>query len=548
MNIWKNNLKIIVLAVLVLCAPGLVAQVYSKEANTPTTHVAQSSTNKGKGHKHVATYYPQLLESRILKDSDRSDQSGSANADVTNWIKTSLAIIACQIGYNGKDTVSSSFKLQWRNETDNPGGSFSDFYQSSGELRTAESPHSDTISHGAFITSTMDRCTNKDSTMTWQNGIESLSCTSGAIDLGDDYYSELQFAIDLNFAHDGDQYTFQLYNATSGSATGTCGAQITIAPARPTVALNTADAYAFSTSTPTLEFTGTDPGTDSLRYQIQITDLNYFAPDCVGWSHHGTTHSDDYPATTSANKGAGHTFLSVGSTQLTGVIFYVAMMNNPTGNMYAYLYAKNSGSDIPTGSALATSDAVDVSILSSSYFRPVKFTFSTPYTLTKGTYYVVTLEWTGQTTNQQVEIGRTQAGLGYVHSRSYCYYNGGTWYASSDYDLLFKIDQTVGFNVDKTSGTDVGFLNTIDNPDTDPFTETQKISYTVQSALSAGTYYWRVRAIDPGGGNIWGDWSSSQSFTISSTSISKVGEVTYSSAASVAGLAKASISKISDLQ
>jgi len=67
--------------------------------------------------------------------------------------------------------------------------------------------------------------------------------------------------------------------------------------------------------------------------------------------------------------------------------------------------------------------------------------------------------------------------------------------------------------VDKVSGTDAGFVGV---GDSDPFTSGQTVTYTVQSALTPATYYWRVRGIDPLGSNTYGAWSSVRSFTITS--------------------------------
>jgi hypothetical protein len=55
---------------------------------------------------------------------------------------------------------------------------------------------------------------------------------------------------------------------------------------------------------------------------------------------------------------------------------------------------------------------------------------------------------------------------------------------------------------------------------TDPFPSGDTINYMVQggNALANGTtYYWRVRAIDPGGSNTWGSWSSTYSFTVNTS-------------------------------
>lgn len=70
--------------------------------------------------------------------------------------------------------------------------------------------------------------------------------------------------------------------------------------------------------------------------------------------------------------------------------------------------------------------------------------------------------------------------------------------------------------LNKVSGTDSGFSGSPDN--SDPFTSGQQVTFTVQAgdALANGTYYWRVRGIDPTGSNIYGLYSSTRSFTVSS--------------------------------
>ena len=65
---------------------------------------------------------------------------------------------------------------------------------------------------------------------------------------------------------------------------------------------------------------------------------------------------------------------------------------------------------------------------------------------------------------------------------------------------------------------DSGFANPDNGGDTDPFTSGDNIQFTVQAgdALATGTYYWRVRGIDPSGSNAFGAWSSTRSFTVTS--------------------------------
>ena len=76
---------------------------------------------------------------------------------------------------------------------------------------------------------------------------------------------------------------------------------------------------------------------------------------------------------------------------------------------------------------------------------------------------------------------------------------------------------------------DATFINTVDGEDTHPFTSGQKIRYTVQAgdAFSLGTYYWRVKGKDPAGMNIYGDWSSTRSFTVISGSSATISGIAY---------------------
>jgi len=60
------------------------------------------------------------------------------------------------------------------------------------------------------------------------------------------------------------------------------------------------------------------------------------------------------------------------------------------------------------------------------------------------------------------------------------------------------------------------FSNTASSTDTNPFTDNERIRFTIQTPLTTGvTYYWRVRAKETIGG-VWGAWSTIQSITYES--------------------------------
>jgi hypothetical protein len=83
------------------------------------------------------------------------------------------------------------------------------------------------------------------------------------------------------------------------------------------------------------------------------------------------------------------------------------------------------------------------------------------------------------------------------------------------YQIAWDTDSSFPSPTAKTSDTDPGFADVTNPPDPDPFASGDTVSYTFQSALSNNTtYFYRVRAKDPGGDNTYGSWSSIRSFTI----------------------------------
>lgn len=84
--------------------------------------------------------------------------------------------------------------------------------------------------------------------------------------------------------------------------------------------------------------------------------------------------------------------------------------------------------------------------------------------------------------------------------------------------VVLEVDENIS---DATPGA--AWFDDFSINDVDPFTSGENIQYTVQSALPDGTYYWRVRGIDPNGSNAYGSWSSTRSFIVSSATPSNSG-------------------------
>lgn len=83
------------------------------------------------------------------------------------------------------------------------------------------------------------------------------------------------------------------------------------------------------------------------------------------------------------------------------------------------------------------------------------------------------------------------------------------------YELQYSTSSTFTASTTVLSGVSAGFVNTEDGADTSPFNSSDLVGYTLQSPLSNGTtYWWRVRARDPLGDNVWSDYSMADSFTV----------------------------------
>lgn len=133
----------------------------------------------------------------------------------------------------------------------------------------------------------------------------------------------------------------------------------------------------------------------------------------------------------------GQSFTGNGNT-LNIAKFYLKKFGSPTGNAYAKVYnethATAFGTDsLPDGAAIATSDAFDVSTLTTS-FQLISFTFSTPPTLTNASKYVLTIEYSGGDSNNFVRVGGDNTTP--THDGNYCIFAVG-WSADSGADTIF---------------------------------------------------------------------------------------------------------------
>jgi hypothetical protein len=129
------------------------------------------------------------------------------------------------------------------------------------------------------------------------------------------------------------------------------------------------------------------------------------------------------------------------SGKITSCKWYLKKTGLPTGNITAKLYAHSGtygSSSVPTGVALATSDNVDVSTLSTS-IGLINFTFTgaNQYTTTGGTYYCIVVEYTGGDAGKYISFGTDNSSP--THGGNTGYFVSPTYTAISGSDACFYI-------------------------------------------------------------------------------------------------------------
>lgn len=277
--------------------------------------------------------------------------------------------------------------------------------------------------------------------------------------------------------------------------------------------LNTANGNNFSTPTPTLEFTGTHSLAPDLNYEVEIRTSDVIvAFDDNASTMMGNVGGVTGDATTSSKRAQSFTTGSI-SGNLFDITISVGKTGTPTDNLFVAIHS-DSG-NLPGTQIAVSTNQIAMSTLpvntASGGFATLVYTFS-GLILSANTRYWLSIVRTGAVSAANyfnVQGSSTVAHPGETGK----IWNGTAWVATGVLGLVFKERLIVIPVVDVISGVDTGFLNTVNNADIAPFTIGQKASYTVQTALASGTYYWRVKAIDPTGTYFTDEWSPTRSFT-----------------------------------
>lgn len=444
---------------------------------------------------------PPILTSNRYLDKDKNPLA--ADKTSISITREQNFIVSVQIDEE-KGPYIASWGLRWCDNTDlQPFTNLS----STGEMKWG----TDTALTNGNASSQL--CTNIPAGSTWQAGKEvegAFSCSS--FELADEYYTEIQWAVNPADAQIGHVYLFELYNVTLGGSLTSLTGSVTIISASPTVVLNTPDDEETVGSTPTLNFTGTDFESEDIEYNVEIDANESF--DSVGLvtiDSYSDTNLSAWYAMQYTTQIHGQSFTGNGKYAVRAKA-YLKKTGAPTGTITAHIYS-HVGAYGSTGVGevlLGSSESVQASVVTTDGGW-VEFIFlsDSQVFLSNGGYYCLMLSFTGVDTSNYVQWGVDTSTP--THSGCYLVRTGTSWTADSTKDRIFIVYSGTPLLTKYSDIEDPGFTSG------HPFDSGTAIEYTVQSGdyLDDGTYYWRVRGKDPSGSNNYGEWSSSRSFTVS---------------------------------
>jgi len=152
-----------------------------------------------------------------------------------------------------------------------------------------------------------------------------------------------------------------------------------------------------------------------------------------------------HPSADGKESASGQTFTTPGEPcKIASVKFYLRKVGSPTGIAHAVLYAMTGTygtSGKPTGSALATSDGLDVSTLPTDFqLITLTFTGDQQYVMQPNTHYALSIENPTSGTidaSNYVDVGEDSTSP--THSGNYFEWFSSNWYPSADWDTIFYV-------------------------------------------------------------------------------------------------------------
>ncbi len=148
----------------------------------------------------------------------------------------------------------------------------------------------------------------------------------------------------------------------------------------------------------------------------------------------------------------GQSFQVQNSCNLDHLVIDMKTNGSPSGSFQFLIYA-HSGiygtSSVPTGAALATSDTVLVSSLTSSYATyTVYFTGANAISVTSGTQYVLTCNYSATSYPNAIFFKNKTPSF---HGGNQCYF-AGSWNALSAYDMVFDLEGVPSTSIKTVNG------------------------------------------------------------------------------------------------
>lgn len=146
------------------------------------------------------------------------------------------------------------------------------------------------------------------------------------------------------------------------------------------------------------------------------------------------------------NIGVGQSFTMLDAENdyvLNNCKFFLSKTGSPPGSVYAKVYAHQGtfgSTSVPTGPALATSDAVACAGIGGS-FALVTFTFSNLIHLKPNTHYVVTVEYNGGDSSNHLTVGIQATSP--THPGNFCLEHTAGWAYSASRDTCFYVYGTL---------------------------------------------------------------------------------------------------------
>jgi hypothetical protein len=340
----------------------------------------------------------------------------------------------------------------------------------------------------------------------------------------------------------------------------------TVSNSAPTISPNTADAYAFGTdTTPTLEFTGSDADSDTLRYNIQVDTVNTFnsvggaTPIIDKVSNVDTGFIDVTDGADTDPFDAGDTIsytVQAGGASTIALDAQAGLIENGyavggartwnhtvagtnrmlvvsvelwqdvagTGTITALTYngvAMTKSQGTTTGAMRAeiwylASPATGTNVVSATVtgdtddrkFRSTSWTGVSSTLDASGT-------GTGGTGNPSVSITTVAANAMIVDAAAKfgtTAFTVGAGQTSVMNDTTGSTTGVASYKSQASAGsTTMSWTNASAN---DWSAVALSLAPATTTGLTTGTYYWRARAIDPSGSNTYSSWTTVRSFTI----------------------------------